>query len=70
MTFFCQGDVLLLETEKNMYSSIHLNAFCDSSARQARVKRVREGLKSSLKSRIELIESYAKVCIPKKKIYK
>ncbi|XP_017226878.1 uncharacterized protein LOC108202831 isoform X1 [Daucus carota subsp. sativus] len=31
------------------------------SARQARVKRVREGLKSSLKSRIELIESYAKI---------
>ncbi|KAK1351290.1 Hemoglobin subunit beta-B [Heracleum sosnowskyi] len=31
------------------------------SARRTRVKRVREGLKSSLRSRIELIESYAKI---------
>lgn len=33
--------------------------FC--SARKSRVKKVREGLESSLKSRIELIESYARV---------
>lgn len=31
------------------------------SARRSRVERVREGLKSSLRSRIELIESYAKI---------
>lgn len=32
------------------------------SARRNKVKRVREGLENSLKGRIELIESYAKVC--------
>lgn len=70
ITFFYQVDAVLLETEQNMYPAIHLNTFHDSSARQTRVKRVCEGLKSSLRSRIELIESYAKVCIPNQIIEK
>lgn len=33
------------------------------SARRVRVKSVREGLEDSLMRRIQLIESYAKVCL-------
>ena len=33
------------------------------SARRSRIKRVREGLENSLRGRIELIDSYARVCL-------
>lgn len=43
------------------FTSLKQICFLISSARRSRVKRVREGLENSLRGRIELIDSYARV---------
>lgn len=43
------------------FALVWYNLFAIYSARRSKVKRVREGLENSLRGRIELIDSYAKV---------
>lgn len=57
----CTVQVHLLNKLSNIFLVKSLETF-PFSARKSRVKRVRESLESSLKRRIELIESYARVC--------
>lgn len=62
MYYFQTLDWLLVEvsTDGSSLSESNLWYF---SARRSRVKRVRESVENSLRGRIELIESYARVCL-------